>query len=101
VRTLAVVMRHVLEDPVEMAAAEHEQAIQGLLADGADLALGEGVRSRRTDRGPDDLHARGPEDLVEGTGELRVPVADQEPDASKPVGAENSIRLVHAAASYS
>src|SRR2546426_113598 len=44
--------------------------------------LGEGVGHRRADRRPDDPHALGAEHLVEGTGELGVPVPDQEPDHS-------------------
>ena len=40
---------------------------------------------RGPDRGLDDLHPFGPEDLVEKTGELGIPVADEEPDALKPL----------------
>jgi hypothetical protein len=31
------------------------------------------------------VHSFGPEDLIEGTGELRVAVSDQKPDVLKPL----------------
>ena len=42
-------------------------------------------RLRSPDRCPDDLHALCSEDLVERTGELRVPVPDHEPNAPEPL----------------
>jgi hypothetical protein len=66
-----------------VASAEHEHPVQTLGPDRANPPFGERVRSRGPDRRLDDDHSFGPEDLVEGTGELGVPVPDQEPDALK------------------
>ena len=85
-RTPGVVVRYILpQDCQQVAPAEHQHVIEAFLADGAYPPLGEGVGSWRADRRLDDLHVLGAEDLVEGTGELGVPVMDQEPDASKPL----------------
>src|SRR6266511_2139139 len=43
--------------PLQVAAAEHEHPVQALGPDGTDPSLGERVRSRSPDRGPDDAHA--------------------------------------------
>jgi hypothetical protein len=48
--------------------------------DGADEALGDRLGPRCSDGGPDDLDAFGPKDVVEGTAELGVVVAEQEAD---------------------
>ena len=45
----------------------------------------ERVRSRRPRRGANDPHALRGEDRVERAGELRVPVADQEPELASPL----------------
>jgi hypothetical protein len=73
------------EDPLKVAPAEHQHPVQTLVPDRADPSLGERVRSRCPDRRPDDVHSFGPEDLTEGTGDLRVAVPDQEPDVLKPL----------------
>ena len=79
-RPLAVVMGHVGAQHVfEVAAAEDQQPVETLAADGADEALGEGVRLRRTNRCPDHPDAFALEDLIEGEAELAVTVVDQEP----------------------
>jgi hypothetical protein len=73
------------QHPLEVPAAEHENPVQTLCPDGADPPLGERVRARSPDRRLDDPRAFGAEDLVERTGELRVPIPDEEPNAIKPL----------------
>src|ERR1017187_3775319 len=55
--------------------------IEALLADGADEPLGVRVRTRRTDPSADGLDTDRGEHLVEGGGELGVPVADEESES--------------------
>jgi hypothetical protein len=61
-----------------MSAADDQQPVETLGADGADEALGLGVCSWRTDRRLDDIDAFAAEDLVKRGTELAVPVMDQE-----------------------
>jgi hypothetical protein len=68
------------EDPIEMPAAEDERPVQALGSDRLDEALGERVRVRCPDRGEDHLRSLRAEDLIKGSGELRVTVTDQEPN---------------------
>jgi hypothetical protein len=68
---------------VEVVTAEDQGPIQALGSDRADPVLGVGVRVGRPDRGEDHLRAFPAEHLVEGTGELRVPVVDQEAKARR------------------
>ena len=66
VRTLAVVMRCVeAQHAFEVAAAEDQQPVETLGADGADEALGIGIRLRCADRRVDHLDRLAAEDLVE------------------------------------
>ena len=74
-----------LEHSLEVAAPEHKDPVQAFGPNRSHPPLGERVRSWGPDRRLDDVHSFGPEDLVEGTGELRVPVPDQVPDALKPL----------------
>jgi hypothetical protein len=53
--------------------------VEAFAAQGADPALGDGVRSRCPGRGADDADVGGGEHRVEGGSELRIPVGDQEP----------------------
>jgi hypothetical protein len=85
-RPLAVVMASELpKDSLKVAPAEDQHVVEALPACRPDPPLGEGVRLRAPDRRLDDFHPLGPEDLVQGTGALRVPVSDQEPNAPKPL----------------
>ena len=63
-----------------MSPATYKDPVEAFGPQGPHPALGEGVGPRRTDRRADHGNALGPEDLVEGTRELGVAVADQEPD---------------------
>ena len=84
VRSVRVVVLDVLaQDDVEVAWSGDQEVVEAFPAQGADEALGDGVRPRCADRGSDDPDAGAGEDGVEGGGELGVPVADQEPE---PVG---------------
>jgi putative intracellular protease/amidase len=80
---MPVVVIHVFrEDDLEMTAAEDEEPVQALPTDGADKPLGDRVRPGRADRGLDDLGVFGGEHLIEGSGELRVAVTDEEAERS-------------------
>lgn len=61
-----------------MTPAEDEDVIEALSPDGADPAFGERVRPRRTGRGLHHRETFRPQDLVEGTRELRVPIPQQD-----------------------
>lgn len=67
----------------EVARAEDQQPVQALRACGSNEALGIGVGLRRAERRQDHLDALGAKDLVEGGDELRVAVADEEPDIAE------------------
>src|ERR671936_169050 len=62
-----------------MAAADDQQPVETFGADGADEALGIGVRPWCADRRVDHLEAFAAEDLVEGDRELTVTIVDQKP----------------------
>src|ERR1043166_4079647 len=77
---MRVVVGDVLaEDRLEMLAGDDQDAIEELAPDAADPALSVRLRAGRRDRGTDHPHPLRPEDLVEGSRELAVAVADQEP----------------------
>jgi len=59
---------------------DDEDAVEELAADGADEALGDGIRSGCPRRRSDDLYVDGGEDGVEGGGELGVAVPDENPE---------------------
>src|SRR6266496_2495629 len=80
VRPLVVVVAHVLvENTFKVTSTPDQHPVQALLPDGSYPPLGECVGVRRLDRRLDDLDAVGGEDIVEGTGELAVAVANEEP----------------------
>ena len=68
-----------------MPVAEDQHAVQYLSAQGADEALAGRVHARRLDGGAQDPGASGLEDGVEGCGEVRSAVADQELDVLEPL----------------
>ena len=63
---------------LEVAAADNQQPVQALGPHRADPAFGVGVGVGRLHRRDQHLSALRPEHVVEGAGELRVPVADEE-----------------------
>src|SRR5919106_17962 len=67
-----------LEDGLEMATPEDEDAIEALTPERCHEPLREGVRERSLDRGADDPYVLGAEDLIEAGRVLTVPVADEE-----------------------
>jgi hypothetical protein len=79
VRTFAVVVLDVdAQDVFEMAAADDQEPVETLVADGADESLRVGVRLRRSHRRVDHLDSFAAEHLVEGSGELAIAIVDQE-----------------------
>ncbi len=62
-----------------MPSPEDQHPVQAFGPRGADPPLAESVRIRGADRRSDHPHALGGEHLVEGRGELRVPVVEKEP----------------------
>ena len=67
------------QDALELRAADDQEPVEAVPANGADPALGKGVRLRRPERSADDLDAFAPEDGVEGAAELAITIVDQEP----------------------
>ena len=79
VRPLIVVVPQVLvEHPLKMTPTPDQHPIQTLLPHRPHPALGERVGVRRLNRGLDDLDAVSGEDVVEGAGELGIPIANKE-----------------------
>src|SRR6266511_4102532 len=79
-RALGVVVLDVAsQDRLEVAAAEDEEPVETLGADGADEPLGVGVGSGCAHGRGDDSDAFAAEHLVERQGELAVAIVDQEP----------------------
>ena len=54
--------------------------VEALSADGPDPAFGDGVGVRRPNRRAGDLDTGRAPDIIERSGELGVPVPDQEPE---------------------
>lgn len=78
-RPVFVVMPTVdAEHVLEMAAAEDQDPIEAVGADGPHPAFGVGVRAWRLDGRADHLDPLGAEDLVEGVAELAVAIVDEE-----------------------
>ena len=73
-----VVMRDVVGDEAfELASVPDEGAVEEFSSQRADPPFGERVRDRRPDRGLENLHVFGAEDLVKGIDELAAPVAHE------------------------
>jgi len=68
-----------------MSTAEDEHPVKALPTNRSDEPLGEGIRSRCSHRGADDLDAVTSKDFVETRGELGVPVTDEELDGVDPI----------------
>ena len=69
-----------LQGAFEMTSVDDQKPVEALVAKGADESLRDRVRLRRPSWRADDPDILALEDLVEGGRELRVAVADQEPD---------------------
>jgi hypothetical protein len=80
-----VVSRMGSKDALQVAATENEHPVKASGPDHSHPPFGERVRLRGPDWRLDDVHSFEAEDLVEGTGVLRVPVSDQESNALKPL----------------
>jgi hypothetical protein len=79
VRPVAVVvLDEDAQRPLELPPVDDEEPIETFGPDGADEALGDRIRPRRSNRRPDDLDPFATEDRVEVTNELAVAIADQE-----------------------
>ena len=89
VRSVPVVVLDVLAQyEVEVAWSGDQKVVEALSSQCPDEPFGNRVRPGRLDRGADDPQVGAGEDGVERSGELAVPVADQEPE---PVGAAAEI----------
>jgi len=73
------------EHPLEMATVEDQERVETLGSDGADEALGDRVRLRRSRWRADDLDPVASEDDVEVAGELAVEIPDQEANRCRPL----------------
>lgn len=78
---LVVVVGVDVQNSFEVAAAEDENAVEAIVADGAHLAFGERVRIRSLNGSADHLDPLAAKDLVERAAELRVAVVDQQAEA--------------------
>jgi hypothetical protein len=75
---VVVVLDELAEDMFEVSAAEDQQVVEALAANGANPALGEGVRARAPVGSPEYPDTFGAEDLVKRGGELGVAIPEQE-----------------------
>jgi hypothetical protein len=82
------------QDVFEVAAANDQEPVRAFVADGADESFRVGVRLRRLHWRVDDPVSLAAEYLVEGGGELAVPIVDQETDPLKQVGEAEVARLL-------
>src|SRR5450755_1682683 len=73
------------QDGAQMPLAEDQHADEEFAAQGAGEAFADRVHVRRLDGGAQDPGAGGLEDGVEGAGEVRSAVADEEPDVLEPL----------------
>jgi len=74
-----IIVVHIrLHDVVHVAETETEEVVQRLAFKGADPRFGETIRDRSLERCLDNSFAHVSEVFVEGFGELRVTVVDQE-----------------------
>jgi hypothetical protein len=78
----------------EMSAADDQEPVETLVADGADESLRVGVRLRRLHRRVDDRDSFAAEQLVEGGGELAVAIVDQETRPLEKVAEAEVARLL-------
>jgi len=69
--------------PTALPASHDEQSIEHLTPDGAHPPLRRGVRPRRPHWRAQHFDRLAGEDRVERGGELRIPIADQEPDPAE------------------
>ena len=84
--SLIEVVRNVgLEHALEVPTTVDQDVVEALLAHGSHEPLRECVRPRCADRGSDDPDALGAEHRIEGSRELGVPVAHEEPDTQQPL----------------
>jgi hypothetical protein len=77
---VVVVLEVLAEDAVEVALVADQEPVEALCADGADEALGIGVRDGCADRRLDDPGPFAREHGVERGSELAVAITDQEPE---------------------
>jgi hypothetical protein len=73
-----VVAQELAEDDLQLPDTEDEAMGEQLAPHRTDPALGEGIRPRSAERQPDYPHGFAPEDLVEGSGELGIPITKEE-----------------------
>ena len=79
VRPARVVVSDILvEDVLKVTPTEYERPVQALPPDSSHPTLGEGVRSRRPERGEDGPRTFGREDRIEAPGVLGVPITDED-----------------------
>src|SRR6185312_17173341 len=89
VRPVVIEMAHVLlKNSVGVSLVVDQQLVDAFGTDAADEAFRVAVRPGRAGRGLDDVDTYGGEDGVEGVGEFRVPVADEEAKRGNPLAQE-------------
>jgi len=87
VGSVLVVVLHVADDETfELMPVPDDRPVQQFTAKRADPAFSERVRDWGPDRGLEDLHPLGPEDLVEAVDELATAVTHQRFHSGEPIG---------------
>ena len=89
---LVVVLDVAAQDVNKVLAADDQEVVQALSADGPDPAFGDGVGVGRPNRRADDLGTGRAPHIIERPGELGVPVPDQEPERGGTVAAARRCR---------
>jgi hypothetical protein len=74
-----------IKNHVGVACVVNQHSVGAFGADAADEPFRVAVRPGRAGRNLDDIDAFGGEDGIEGSSELRVPVADQKAEGADPV----------------
>jgi hypothetical protein len=84
---MVVVVAHILcQHRRQLPPAHDQHPVEQLTTDGTDPSFRERIRLGRPHRCAEDLDALGAEDHIEAVGELRVPVADEEPELPEVAG---------------
>ena len=100
-RAVTVVVDDIaLQDRLEMAAPEDEDAIEALTPQGSHEPFRECVRKRCLNRGTDNLRALGGEYLVEASRVFRVTIPDEEAERKR-VPSANEVACQFQFRSYS
>jgi hypothetical protein len=84
---MVVVVAHInAQYLLKLMAGEDQDPVKAFLTQCSDPTFGDGVRVGCQHRRSYDVDAVGPEDGIEASGELGVPVSHEEPNPTRPLG---------------